>query len=71
MLEAQTPVPGTRHSFVGDRSVILGDFLQLKAALRAALWEQEPNRDVLKVLDRAADDNDLYRCTDSRRLRGS
>jgi hypothetical protein len=57
MLDVQTSVLGTRHSFVGERSVTLGDFLQLKDAFTAALWERGSNRDVLRVLERAADEN--------------
>ena len=59
MFETQTAVLDTRHAFVAERSVTLGELLQLKAAFTAALWEQESNHDILRVLDRAADDNDF------------
>lgn len=52
----QTPRMRAKH-FVGERPVTLGDFVQLKNAFAIALWEQESNHDVLRVLDRAADDN--------------
>ena len=54
--EAQAAVLGTR-GFVGERAVTFADLMQLKSAFTVALWEQESNHDVLKVLDRAADDN--------------
>jgi hypothetical protein len=58
-VELQTPALGTRHFFVGERAVSLGDLLQHKYPFMAALWEQESSRDILRVLDRAADDNDF------------
>jgi hypothetical protein len=57
MLEAQTAVLDTRHSFVGERPVSLGQFLLLRDAFTVALWERASNREILRVLDRAADDN--------------
>lgn len=59
MLQKQTPALGWTHSLVGDRSISLGDLRQLKGAFTAALWERESQSEVLRVLDRAACDNDF------------
>ena len=45
--------------FVGERPVPLGDLVQLKRAFNVALWERESNDEILRVLDRAEDDNDF------------
>ena len=52
----QTPRLRAKH-FVGERPVALGDFVLLKKAFAMAFWEQKSNHDVLRVLDRAADDH--------------
>jgi hypothetical protein len=54
--EIRDPVPRTKQ-FVGERPVRLGDLVQLKEAFRLALWQRESNDEVLRVLNRAADDN--------------
>jgi hypothetical protein len=54
--EKRDPVPSTKQ-FLGERPVPLGDLVQLKKAFRVALWERESNDEVLRVLDRTADDN--------------
>jgi hypothetical protein len=51
----QTSVLGTKQ-FVGDHPVAFGDLVQLKKTFTIALWERESNHDILRVLDRAAED---------------
>jgi hypothetical protein len=61
MLEVQEKrvwVPSTRR-FVGERAVPLWDLVKIKKAFSVALWEQESNDQIPRVLDRAADDNDF------------
>jgi hypothetical protein len=58
-VELQTLVLGARHFFVGEQAVALGDLFQHKNPFMDALWEQESSRDVLKVLDKAADDDNF------------
>ena len=43
--------------FLGERPVRLGDLVQIERAFRLALWQRESNDEVLRVLNRAADDN--------------
>ncbi len=45
--------------FVGERTVPLGNLVQIKTVFDVALWERESNDEVLRVLERAADDNGL------------
>ena len=52
-------MPDTRGSFAGERPVTPGEFPRPKAALAAALWEQETHRDILGVRDRAANGIDF------------
>lgn len=56
--EKQGPALSTKQ-FLGERPIRLEDLVQLKRAFRVALWERESNDGVLRVLDRAADDNDF------------
>ncbi len=52
----QTLVLGTKH-FVGEHPVAFGDLVQLKRTFATALWQRGSNQGILKVLDRAAEDN--------------
>ena len=61
MLVAQdvgTPVLSAKQ-FVGDHPVSFGDLVQLKRTFAIALWERETKYDILRVLDRAAEDNEF------------
>ena len=61
------------RQFLGDHAVRLGDLVQIERALRIALWHRESHDEVLRVLDRAADDNDFIAalaCQDTKTLEG-
>ena len=54
--EKRDPALSTKQ-FLGERPVRLGDLVQIERAFRLALWQRESNDEVLRVLNRAADDN--------------
>jgi hypothetical protein len=52
----QTSVLGKKQ-FVGEHPVSFGDLVQLRKTFAIALWERDSKQDILRVLDKAADDN--------------
>jgi hypothetical protein len=57
MQAATTAMLNTEHAFVGDGALTLGTILQLRRAFGVAPWAEQANDDVLRVLDKAAGDN--------------
>jgi hypothetical protein len=54
--DVQTRPLGAKH-FVGTHSISLGDLMQLRDLFAIVLREKESDQDILRVLDRAANDD--------------